>query len=71
MRITIKLFATFRIGRFPEDQRNYPQGTTCEQVAEDLGAEKQEIGPCFVNGRLAWDMSDIVKKKGQLGKLAF
>lgn len=53
MKITVKLFATFRVGRFKEDVRDYPPGTECCQVAEDLGISPDALGVILVNGRHA------------------
>jgi molybdopterin converting factor small subunit len=53
MKITVKLFATLRIGRFKQDQRDYPVGATCQQVAADLGVGREETGMVLVNGRHA------------------
>jgi molybdopterin converting factor small subunit len=53
MKITIKLFATLRIGRFKEDQRDYPDGATCRQVAADVGVTGEDLGMILINGRHA------------------
>lgn len=52
MRITVKLFATFREGRFQEEVREYPPGARVVEVAAELGlAEKPSV--IFVNNRHA------------------
>jgi molybdopterin synthase sulfur carrier subunit len=53
MKITVKLFATFRAGRFKQDQRGYPDGTLCRQVVADVGVPLEELGMILVNGRHA------------------
>lgn len=53
MKITVKLFATFRIGRFKQDQRDYPEGALCRQVVADVGIPGEELGMILVNGRHA------------------
>lgn len=53
MKITVRLFATFRVGRFKEEVRDYPPGTECRQVAEDLGISSDALGVVLVNGRHA------------------
>jgi molybdopterin converting factor small subunit len=49
MKITIKLFASFRIGRFDIEERRYADGTTVAQIVEELGLAKEELGIMLVN----------------------
>lgn len=51
MTITVKLFATYRVGRFKVEERDYPAGTTCAAVAAGLGLEPAGLGIILVNGR--------------------
>jgi len=51
MRITVKLFASLRIGRFKQEERTYPVGINCQQVAENLGIKVDEVCIVLVNGR--------------------
>lgn len=51
MNITIKLFASFRIGRFKEKQICYPENYTCSQIAADLGIRIEECGIVMINGQ--------------------
>jgi sulfur-carrier protein len=51
MKITVKLFASFRTGRFSIEQREYPAGTTVAQIAAELGLPEQELGIMLVNSR--------------------
>ena len=53
MQITVKLFATFRIGRFKQEQRDYAEGASCREVAAEIGLARKEIGMVLVNGRQA------------------
>jgi molybdopterin converting factor small subunit len=53
MQITVKLFATFRVGRFKAEDRSYPDGTACRQVVADVGLKEEELGIVLVNGRHA------------------
>jgi sulfur-carrier protein len=53
MRITVKLFANFRTGRFSVEEREYPEGTTIGQVADDISLPREEIGVMMVNSRHA------------------
>ena len=51
MKITVKLFATFRIGRFSIEEREYPAGTTVSRIAAELGLTESELGIMLVNSR--------------------
>jgi len=51
MRVTVKLFATFRIGRFKVEERELPDRTLCRQVVADLNLTDDEIGIVMINGR--------------------
>jgi len=53
MKITVKLFASFRVGRFKEEIRDYPAGTACGAVVADVGIAEGELGIVLVNGRHA------------------
>jgi molybdopterin converting factor small subunit len=53
MQITVKLFATFRNGRFKADVREYPAGTVCRQIVADMEIREEELGIVLVNGRHA------------------
>lgn len=51
MKITVKLFATFRTGRFVIEVRDYPEGTTVGTVADGLALSREELGIVMVNSR--------------------
>ena len=53
MRITVKLFASFRAGRFDLEEREYPDGTTIGQVADSISLPHHVIGIMMVNTRHA------------------
>jgi len=53
MRVTVKLFATFRKGRFDVDVREVPPGTTVSRIAKEVDLPEKEIGIVLVNGRHA------------------
>ncbi len=56
MNVTVKLFATFRIGRFVAEKREYDAGTTVADIFEELKIPTDEIGATLVNGRhVEWD----------------
>jgi molybdopterin converting factor small subunit len=53
MHVTVKLFATLRQGRFNEEEREYPVGTTIGYIIQALGISEKEAALIFVNGRHA------------------
>ena len=60
MRITVKLFATFRNGRFDSEVREVPPGTTVSNVVDGMRLPGS-VGILFVNNRhadLSRELSD-------------
>jgi molybdopterin synthase sulfur carrier subunit len=53
MQITIKLFATIRIGRFDAVTRDYPAGTRIADIITELHIPEKEIGIIMLNNRHA------------------
>ena len=53
MELTVKLFATFRDGRFEKAQLDYPPGTTLANIVDALRIPRDEIGVMLVMGRHA------------------
>ena len=51
MRFTVKLFAYFRDNRFRAEVRDYPEGTTVEEVIRSLGIDLEEVGVTMINSR--------------------
>ena len=51
MNITVKLFASFRSGRFDIETGDYPAGTTVADVADSLNLAHSELGIMMVNSR--------------------
>lgn len=51
MNITVKLFASFRAGRFDIETGDYPAGTTVADVADSLSLPQSELGIMMVNSR--------------------
>ena len=51
MQITVKLFASFRAGRFDIETGEYPAGTTVAAVADRLNLPQSELGIMMVNNR--------------------
>lgn len=53
MQITIRLFATFREGRFIENRSSYPAGTTIAVILSELNIPLAEVGMILCNCRHA------------------
>ena len=51
MKITLKLFASFRIGRFDIETVDYPPGTTVADVEDSLKLPRNELGIMMINNR--------------------
>lgn len=51
MRVTVRLFLSFRTGRFPAKAIEYPPSTTVARVANDLAIPNDTIGLVLVNDR--------------------
>jgi molybdopterin converting factor small subunit len=49
IKITVKLFASFRIGRFDREIREYPPATTVGDVVRDLQIPAAEVGILLLN----------------------
>ncbi len=49
MRLTVKLFAFFRDGRFKEEGREYPEGTKVGEIVAGLGIDPDEVGVVMIN----------------------
>jgi molybdopterin converting factor small subunit len=53
MQLTVKLFATFREGRFEVAQLERPDGSTVASLLDDLAIPRAELGFVLVQGRHA------------------
>ncbi|HEY6871807.1 MAG TPA: MoaD/ThiS family protein [Geobacteraceae bacterium] len=53
MQINVKLFATFRAGRFAAETREYPEGTRVIDIIRDLGIPEEQIGMIMLNSKHA------------------
>jgi len=51
MKVTVKLFATLRQGRFDIDTLDLPAGTTAGEVIHRFGIPEKEVTLIFINGR--------------------
>lgn len=50
MKVTVKLVGPFRVDRFKEEERNYPDATTVQQVVDELKIPGSLLGIVLVNG---------------------
>lgn len=51
MKVRVKLFATFRKGRFDDETREYAEGARVADVARELGLVESELGIMLLNSR--------------------
>ena len=51
IKVTVRLFATLRQGRFKEQVLDYEEGTTVADVIEQLNVPHKELGIVFQNGK--------------------
>ena len=51
MKVTIKLFASFRTGRFEIQELEVPEGFTVADVADSLNLPQSELGIMMINSR--------------------
>ena len=49
MKINVKLFASFQIGRFKQELREYPEQTRIRTVVRELNIPEEEIGILLLN----------------------
>ena len=59
MKIKLKLFASFRIGRFKEAVREYPEGVTVDEIVKQLGIDKPSLGMILLNSRHARTVDEL------------
>jgi sulfur-carrier protein len=50
MNVTLKLFATFRTGRFSKEIREYAPGITVKSILNELKLPEDDIGATLING---------------------
>ena len=51
IKVTVRLFATLRQGRFKEQVLDYEEGITVADVIEQLNVPHKELGIVFLNGK--------------------
>jgi molybdopterin converting factor small subunit len=66
MRVQVRLFATFRIGRFTEQMQDFPPGTSIRKVVEELGIDASQIGTVFVDCKPA-ELDQELHENARLG----
>jgi len=49
MQIKVKLFATFRTGRFEIENRYYSDGTTVHDIVKDLAIPEEKLGVLMID----------------------
>lgn len=59
MQVTVKLFATFRDGRFKEKSWELADGTVVQDVLVQLQIEPSEVAILLVNGRDAKAQTEL------------
>jgi molybdopterin converting factor small subunit len=66
MKITIKLFAQYRDGRFKSEERVYPDGTTAQNIMDELGIseEKLPLGVLMVNSK--YQKEEYILQEGDI-----
>lgn len=64
-RITVRLFASFRKGRFIEAEESYPGGTTIGDIIAGLDITPKEVGIILLNGRRA-EPGQVLEEGAQL-----
>ena len=66
MKITVRLFAFFRDGRFIEEERDYPDRTTVAGVIDSLDLDKEAVGVTMIASRHC-PLDAELKEGDQLG----
>lgn len=64
MQITVKLFATFRLGRFKESVMDFPKNTDCSKALAALDLKEEDIGVILVDGKHA--SMDHILEEGEV-----
>lgn len=49
IKVTVKLFASFRLGRFDMEIREYPSATTVADIVRDLNITEADVGILLLN----------------------
>jgi molybdopterin synthase sulfur carrier subunit len=65
MRVTVKLFASFRDNRFAKEERQLAEGTTVEDVVRSLNIALADVGVTMCNSRHC-ELADPLAEGDQL-----
>ena len=65
MQVKVKLFATFRKGRFKEQDMFFPEETCVGRVIDELRIARKELGIVFLNGH-ATDSENMLQDRDTL-----
>ncbi len=57
----MKLFATFREGRFAVEQMEFPEGATILEVVNNLEIEPKEVSIAMING-FSSELDSVLKE---------
>lgn len=66
MKISVKLFAYFRDGRFKVKEMDCGVGTTVSDVIESLGIDRDEVGVTMINSKHC-HLETVLSKGDTLG----
>ncbi|MEW6624189.1 MAG: MoaD/ThiS family protein [Bacillota bacterium] len=66
MEIQVKLFATFRQGRFTAEKMEFPEGSTILNVVEKLAIDPAEVAIAMINGKSA-ELDAVLSEGDTLG----
>ena len=61
VKIEVKLFATFREGRFALETMEFPDGSTVLDVAKKLQIKPDDISIAMING-VSSELDDVLKE---------
>jgi len=64
MNIEVRLFASFRDGRWKKKKISYEKGTKIKDVIDSLNIDEEQLGIVMVNG--SYKKSDTLLKEGDV-----
>lgn len=65
MQLTVKLFAYFRDNRFKQQQMDFAEGTTVEEIIRSLAVPLDEVGVTMINSRHC-ELAQVPKEGDQV-----
>lgn len=51
MQVHVKLFATFREGRFIKEDKELEEGTTTGELVDSLNIDREDVGVLMINSK--------------------